>query len=93
MHNYDGVVMDITWKTAYIWDIYVVQKYRNRGIGTALLENTMAYLRSIELKRSASLLIIGTRMPRDFLKSSGLGFESLLGEKSPKAARARVQKP
>jgi len=56
LHNYDGVVMDITWKAAYIWDIYVVKEYRNRGVGTALLENTMAYLKSIGVEKVGLLV-------------------------------------
>lgn len=26
LHNHEGVVMDITWKTAYIWDLYVAKE-------------------------------------------------------------------
>jgi ribosomal protein S18 acetylase RimI-like enzyme len=46
LHNYDGVVMDITWKSAYIWDLFVLKEHRNTGIGTALLNDTIAYLKS-----------------------------------------------
>jgi ribosomal protein S18 acetylase RimI-like enzyme len=56
LHNYNGVVMDITWKAAYIWDIYVVKEYRNKGVGTALLENTMAYLKSIGVEKVGLLV-------------------------------------
>jgi len=47
LHNYEGVVMDVTWKSAYIWDLFVLQPYRNMGIGTALLNDAFAYLKSI----------------------------------------------
>ncbi|MGQ9530594.1 MAG: GNAT family N-acetyltransferase [Candidatus Bathycorpusculaceae bacterium] len=46
LHNYDGVVMDITWNLAYIWDLFVLKEYHNMGIGTALLNDAIAYLKS-----------------------------------------------
>lgn len=27
LHNYEGVVMDVTWKSAYIWDLFVLKEY------------------------------------------------------------------
>ncbi|MEM2250202.1 MAG: GNAT family N-acetyltransferase [Candidatus Bathyarchaeia archaeon] len=56
LHNYEGVVMDITWKTAYIWDLYVAKEYRNIGVGTALLENAIAYLKSIGVEKVGLLV-------------------------------------
>ncbi|MEM3090971.1 MAG: GNAT family N-acetyltransferase [Candidatus Bathyarchaeia archaeon] len=56
LHNYEGVVMDITWRTAYIWDLYVVKEYRNRGVATALIENTIAYLKSIGVEKVGLLV-------------------------------------
>jgi ribosomal protein S18 acetylase RimI-like enzyme len=47
LHNYEGVVMDITWNSAYIWDLFVLKQCRNMGIGTALLNDAIAYLKSI----------------------------------------------
>lgn len=47
LHNYEGVVMDVTWKSAYIWDLFVLKEYRHKGIGTALLNDAIAYLKSI----------------------------------------------
>lgn len=44
LHNYEGVVMDVTWNSAYIWDLFVIKEHRNAGIGTALLNDAMAYL-------------------------------------------------
>lgn len=46
LHNYDGVVMDVTWKSAYIWALFVLKEYRNMGIGTALINDAVAYLKS-----------------------------------------------
>lgn len=47
LHNYEGVVMDVTWKSAYIWDLFVLKEYRHKGIGIALLNDAIAYLKSI----------------------------------------------
>jgi ribosomal protein S18 acetylase RimI-like enzyme len=47
LHNYEGVVMDITWNSGYIWDLFVLKQCRNMGIGTALLNDAIAYLKSI----------------------------------------------
>jgi len=47
LHNYEGVVMDVTWKSAYVWDLFVLKEHRNMGIGTALLDDAIAYLKSI----------------------------------------------
>jgi len=56
LHNYEGVVMDITWKAAYIWDLYVTKECRNMGVGTTLLEGTMTYLRSIGVEKVGLLV-------------------------------------
>lgn len=56
MHNYDGVVMDITWESAYIWDLFVLKEYRNKGFGTALLNDTIDYLKSIGMKKVGLLV-------------------------------------
>jgi ribosomal protein S18 acetylase RimI-like enzyme len=56
LHNYDGVVMDITWKSAYIWDLFVLKEYRNMGVGTALLNDTIAYLKSTGVEKVGLLV-------------------------------------
>jgi ribosomal protein S18 acetylase RimI-like enzyme len=56
LHNYEGVVMDITWKNAYVWDLYVAEEYRNMGVGTTLLEKAMAYLKSIGVEKVGLLV-------------------------------------
>jgi len=47
LHNYDGVVLDITWGSAYIWDLFVLKEHRSKGIGKALLNQTIEYMKSI----------------------------------------------
>jgi len=56
LHSYDGVVMDVTWKSAYIWDLFVLKKYRNMGIGTALINDAVAYLKSLGVDKVGLLV-------------------------------------
>lgn len=56
LHSYEGIVMDVTWKSAYIWDLFVLKEYRNKGIGTALLNDAVAYLRSIGVEKVGLLV-------------------------------------
>jgi ribosomal protein S18 acetylase RimI-like enzyme len=56
LHNYEGVVMDITWKSAYIWDLFVLKDYRSMGIGTALINDTVDYLKSIGVEKVGLLV-------------------------------------
>jgi len=56
LHNYDGVVMDVTWKSAYIWDLFVLKEYRNMGVGTALLSDSIVYLKSIGAEKVGLLV-------------------------------------
>ncbi|MGQ9507095.1 MAG: GNAT family N-acetyltransferase [Candidatus Bathycorpusculaceae bacterium] len=48
--------MDITWNSAYIWDLYVLKEYRNMGIGTALIKNTLVYLKSLGFNKVGLLV-------------------------------------
>jgi ribosomal protein S18 acetylase RimI-like enzyme len=56
LHNYEGVVMDVTWNSAYIWDLFVLKQCRNMGIGTALLNDAIAYLESIGVDKVGLLV-------------------------------------
>lgn len=56
LHNYEGVVMDVTWNSAYIWDLFVLQQCRSMGIGTALLNDAIAYLKSIGVDKVGLLV-------------------------------------
>jgi len=73
LHNYDGVVMDVTWKSAYIWDLFVLKEYRNKGIGTALISDAMAYLKSIGFDKVGLLVNCWNESARKLLEQ--LGFE------------------
>jgi ribosomal protein S18 acetylase RimI-like enzyme len=56
LHNYDGVVMDVTWKSGYIWDLFVLKEYRNMGIGTAFINDAVAYFKSIGIDKIGLLV-------------------------------------
>jgi ribosomal protein S18 acetylase RimI-like enzyme len=56
LHNYEGVVMDVTWNSAYIWDLFVLKQCRNMGIGTALLNDAVAYFESIGVDKVGLLV-------------------------------------
>jgi ribosomal protein S18 acetylase RimI-like enzyme len=56
LHNYEGVVMDITWNSAYIWDLFVHKEHRNKGIGTELINDAIAYLKSIGVDKVGVLV-------------------------------------
>jgi ribosomal protein S18 acetylase RimI-like enzyme len=56
LHNYEGVVMDVTWNSAYIWDLFVLKECRNMGIGTALLDDAIAYFKSIGVDKVGLLV-------------------------------------
>jgi len=56
LHNYEGVVMDITWNSTYIWDLFVSKEQRNRGIGTKLLNDAIKYSKSIGCDKTGLLV-------------------------------------
>jgi ribosomal protein S18 acetylase RimI-like enzyme len=56
LHSYDGVVLDITWNSAYIWDLFVLKEQRNKGVGTALINDATAYLKSIGVDKVGVLV-------------------------------------
>lgn len=56
LHNHEGVVMDITWDSTYIWDLFVAKEHRNKGIGTALLNDAIAYSREIGCDKTGLLV-------------------------------------
>jgi GNAT superfamily N-acetyltransferase len=47
LHSYDGVVLDITMDSAYLWELYVLKQHHRKGIGTKLLEETILHLKAI----------------------------------------------
>jgi len=56
LHCYDGVVLDITMDSAYIWELFVLREYRGKGIGRRILEETLKHLESIG-KRNVFLIV------------------------------------
>lgn len=73
LHSYDGVVMDVTWKNAYIWETYVVDEYRGRGVGTALTTEAISYLTSIGVEKVSLIVNSWNKEARKFYEK--LGFD------------------
>ncbi len=48
--------MDVTWYSAYIWDLFVVKEYRNMGKGTAIINNATVYLKSMGVDKVVLLV-------------------------------------
>ena len=48
LHSCEGVVLDITMDSAYIWDMYVLKDFRHKDIGERLLDNMIQYLKMSE---------------------------------------------
>ena len=71
LHNYEGVVMDVTWNSAYIWDLFVIKQCRNMGIGTALLNDAIAYLKSIGVDKVGLLVNYWNENAKKLFEKSG----------------------
>lgn len=71
LHNYDGVVMDVTWKSAYIWDLFVLKEYRNMGIGKALINDAIIYLESIGVEKVVLLVNYWNKTAKKLFKKLG----------------------
>jgi ribosomal protein S18 acetylase RimI-like enzyme len=71
LHNYEGVVMDVTWKSAYVWDLFVRKECRNRGIGTALLKDAFEYLKSVGADKVGLLVNYGNENAKTLFEKLG----------------------
>ena len=71
LHNYEGVVMDVAWNSAYIWDLFVLKQCRNMGIGTALLNDAIAYLKSIGVDKVGLLVNYWNENAKKLFEKSG----------------------
>lgn len=56
LQGHEGEVMDITWRNAYIWEVYVEKGQRGRGIGTALIGEALEYLKQIGVERVSLIM-------------------------------------
>lgn len=74
LHSYEGVVMDITWKNAYIWEVYIAKEYREKGIGKAMINETMDYLKSMGVEKVCLIVNLWNETASNFFKK--MGFES-----------------
>ena len=73
LHGYDGVVMNITWKNAYIWEVYVEKEYRSRGIGSALIGEVLEHLGQIGVERVSLIVNSWNEEAQNFFKRLGFG--------------------
>lgn len=72
LHGYDGVVMNITWKNAYIWEVYVEREYRSMGIGTVLIGEVLEHLEQIGIERVSLIVNSWNEEAQNFFKRLGL---------------------
>jgi len=71
LHSYEGVVFDVTWRSAYIWDFFVLKTHRKRGIGEALLNETITYLKSIGKDKVGLLVNYRNNIAKRFFENRG----------------------
>jgi len=71
LHNYEGVVMDVAWNSGYIWDLFVLKECRNMGIGTALLDDAIAYFKSIGVDKVGLLVHYGNENAKKLYEKMG----------------------
>jgi len=71
LHSYEGVVFDVTWGSAYIWDLFVLKTHRRRGIGETLLNETITYLKSIGKDKVGLLVNFRNNIAERFLEKRG----------------------
>jgi ribosomal protein S18 acetylase RimI-like enzyme len=71
LHNHEGVVMDITWNSTYIWDLFVASEHRNNGIGTRLLNDAITYSKSIGCDKTGLLVNYQNERARKLFEKMG----------------------
>lgn len=71
LHSYEGVVFDVTWRSAYIWDIFVLKTHRRKGIGEALLNEAITYLKSIGKDKVGLLVNYRNNIAKRFFEKRG----------------------
>jgi GNAT superfamily N-acetyltransferase len=81
LHSYDGVVLDITMDSAYLWELYVPKQLHRKGIGTKLLEETIQYLKTIGKTRCYLSENYWNEEGKAFWKKKGFTLRGYLLEK------------
>jgi ribosomal protein S18 acetylase RimI-like enzyme len=76
LYNHEGVVMDVAWKTTYIWDLFVAKEHRNKGIGTKLLDEAITYSKSIGCDKTGLLVSCQNERARKFYEKAGFTLHS-----------------
>ena len=68
LHSYQGIVLDITFDSAYIWDMFIMHEYRRKGIGEKLLNEAISYLKEIGKQRVCLIVNYWNEGGKKFLK-------------------------
>ena len=71
LHTYEGVVLDVTMDSAYIWDMYVLKNFRHKGIGKQLLDTMIQYLKSIGKKNVFMIVNVWNEDGKKFYERNG----------------------
>jgi ribosomal protein S18 acetylase RimI-like enzyme len=71
LHNHEGVVMDIAWNSTYIWDLFVAKEHRKKGIGTALLNDAIAYSKAIGCDKTGLLVNYWNETAKKLFEKAG----------------------
>jgi len=81
LHSYDGVVLDITMDSAYIWDLFVRKEHHRKGIGSRLLEEAIQHLKSIGKARCYLSVNYWNEEGKGFWEKKGFTLRGYLLEK------------
>lgn len=81
LHSYNGVVLDITMNSAYIWELYVSKQHHRKGIGSRLLEETIQHLKAIGKTRCYLSVNHWNKEGKEFFDKKGFTLRGYLLEK------------
>ena len=92
LHSYDGVVLDITMDSAYLWELYVPRQLHRKGIGTKLLEEAIQHLKSIGKTRCYLSENYWNEEGKAFWKKKGFTLRGYLLEKQLRSSNRSTQR-
>jgi ribosomal protein S18 acetylase RimI-like enzyme len=82
LHSYNGVVLDITMDSAYIWELFVLkEEHHRKGIGSQLLEEAIQHLKSIGKARCYLSVNYRNEEGKGFWEKKGFTLRGYLLEK------------
>jgi len=71
LHSYEGVVLDITRDSAYIWDVFILNGYRRHGVGKRLLDEVILHLKRIGKRRVCLIINYWNEGGKKFFERNG----------------------